>query len=214
MAEAVSISVEPRDPAKNKGTGSRVSRKLRAAGRIPAILYGHKQANIPLSISHEDVWTLVKKGNHLAQLRIGNTTEMALIRNVQWDHLGRDIIHLDFYRVSAHERIKTEVSVVLHGIPEGVAEGGVLDQPVHSITVSCEATAIPASIKVEVGHLQLNQVLHAKDITLPTGVALEVDPDTVLAHIVSKQAVAEPTGTEGAVTQPEIIGRKEKKEEV
>ena len=211
MAEAVSISVEPRDPAKNKGTGSRVSKKLRAAGRIPAILYGHKQANLPLSIAHEDVWALVKKGSHLAQLKIGNTTEMALVRDVQWDHLGRDIIHLDFYRVSAHERITTEVPVVLHGTPAGVAEGGVIEQPIHSVTISCEATAIPASLKVEISDLHLNQSIHVKDAVLPPGVSILAEPELVLVHVIAKQAVVE--ATEATATQPEIIGRKEKKEE-
>ena len=212
MAEAVSISVEPRDPAKNKGTGSNFSRKLRAAGRIPAVLYGHKQPTVPLSIAVDDVWALVKKGKHVAELKIGNKSEMALIRNVQWCHLGRDILHLDFYRVSAHERIKTEFPVVLYGVAPGIQEGGVLEQPVHTLHVSCEATAIPASIKVEIGHLHLNQVLHAKDVVLPSGVTLEGDPEATVAHVVVKHAKADEQGT-AVAAEPEIIGRKEKKEE-
>src|SRR3954466_11937597 len=100
MADAVTIAVEARDPAKNKGTGSRVSRKLRAQGKIPAIVYGHKKTPQPISIGRDEVWQMIKKSTHLAQLQIGGgATEMVLVRDIQWDHLGKEIIHLDFARV-------------------------------------------------------------------------------------------------------------------
>src|SRR4051812_12929304 len=108
MADALTIAVEPRDPAKNKGTGSRVARKLRAQGKIPAIVYGHKVDPQPITISRDDVWQMVKRATHLAQLKIGDQTEMVLVRDVQWDHLGKEIIHLDFARVSADESIATD----------------------------------------------------------------------------------------------------------
>jgi large subunit ribosomal protein L25 len=215
MAEAVIISVEPRDPAKNKGTGTRVARRLRAQGRVPAILYGHKQANLPITLASEDVWALIKRGQHVAKLKVGDDSEMALIRDVQWDHLGRDIIHLDFYRVSEHERVTTDVSLVLHGTPVGLSQGGTLEQPQHSVTVSCEVTSIPDSIRVDVSHLNVGQALHVRELVLPPGVDVVDDPDTVLIHVVMKKAEAEPapTAVEGAAaTQPEVIGRKEKKE--
>ncbi len=217
MAEAVSIAAEPRDSTKNKGTGSRVARRLRARGRVPAILYGHKQANLPITLAHEDVWTLIKKGHHVAQLQIGGDSEMALIREVQWDHLGRDILHLDFYRVRADERVTTEVGLTIHGVPVGLAEGGVLEQPVHRVTVSCLVTSIPDSIRVEVGHLHVNEAVHVRDLVLPEGVSVEDDTDAVLIHVVMKKVEAEPTpaaaaATEATPAQLEVIGRKEKKE--
>ena len=85
MAEAVTIAVEARDPAKNKGTGSRVSRKLRAQGKIPAIVYGHKKTPQPITIGRDAVWQMIKKSTHLAQLQIGGVgTEMVLVRDIQW----------------------------------------------------------------------------------------------------------------------------------
>ncbi|MHC5544826.1 50S ribosomal protein L25, partial [Singulisphaera rosea] len=136
------IAVEARDPQKNKGTGSRVSRKLRARGRIPAIIYGHKQAPVPISLTRDSVWEMVKKSTHLAELSLdGGATEMVIVRELQWDHLGKEIIHLDFARVSAEESIETEVRLDLRGTSPGVAEGGILEQPIHTLSVTCRANA-------------------------------------------------------------------------
>jgi large subunit ribosomal protein L25 len=219
MAEAVTIAVETRDPEKNKGTGTRVARRLRAKGRIPAIIYGHKQTPQPITISRDDVWQMIKHSTHLAELRFGETTEMVLVRHVQWDHLGKEIIHLDFARVSADESIQTEVPLALHGTAQGVAEGGVLEQPIHSVTVTCRANAIPNSIRIEVGGLGLNQAVHVRDLVLPEGVTVNADPDLLLVHVVVRMVAPEPAPAEAAATEttaePELIGRKpeEKKEE-
>lgn len=205
MADAVTISVEARDPAKNKGTGSRVSRKLRAKGKIPAIIYGHKVAAQPITISRDDVWQMVKKSTHLAQLKIGESTEMVLVRDVQWDHLGKEIIHLDFARVSADESIHTEVKLELHGTAPGVAEGGVLDFVIHTLEVTCRANAIPDSIRVIIDDLHINSAIHVRDLKLPEGVTTEVEGDLTVVHVTTPRAAAEVT--EG-VEQPEVIGRK------
>lgn len=218
MADAVTIAVEARDPAKNKGTGSRVSRKLRAQGKIPAIVYGHKQAPQPITIGRDEVWQMIKKSTHLAQLQIGGgPTEMVLVRDIQWDHLGKEIIHLDFARVSADETISTEVKLELHGTAPGVSEGGVLDLLVHSLAVHCRATAIPDVIRVEVGDLHLDQAIHVRDLKLPEGVTTDVDPDLTIAHVTTPRQNVEPTAAGATSAEPEVIGRKaedkDKKEE-
>ncbi|MEO6809573.1 MAG: 50S ribosomal protein L25 [Isosphaeraceae bacterium] len=208
MAEAVSITAIARDPEKNKGTGTRVARKLRTRGRIPAIVYGHKQAPEPISLTHDDVWSMVKRGGHLAQLSIDGATQMVILRALQWDHLGKEIIHLDFARVRADERIKTEVGLVLHGIAPGVAEGGLLGQPIHAVTVECLATAIPTAIRIEISELHLNQSIQVRDLVLPEGVTTDADPDQVLVHVTTRAAEVEPDTEPGGEQQPEVIGRK------
>ena len=127
MSDAARVRVEPRDPAKNKGTGTRVARRLRAKGRIPAVIYGHKQAVVPDHPARDDVWRMIKTPGHLADLDVGGTTETVLIRDVQWDHLGKEILHLDFARVSAEEMIETEVPLELRGQAAGIAAGGILE---------------------------------------------------------------------------------------
>jgi large subunit ribosomal protein L25 len=217
MADAVKIQVEARDPQKNKGTGTRVARRLRAQGRIPAIIYGHKQAPTPISLSRDSVWEMIKKSTHLAELVLGDTTEIALVREVQWDHLGKEILHLDFGRVSADETIETEVRIDVRGIAPGIAEGGVLEQLVHSVRVTCRANAIPDAIKIDVNNLHLNEAVHVKDLTgLPEGVKIvDADDDLLLVHVASRAAAAEPAPSEAeAPVQPEVIKpeRREKEE--
>jgi large subunit ribosomal protein L25 len=216
MADAVKIQVEARDPQKNKGTGTRVARRLRQQGRIPAIIYGHKQAPVPIAIPRDSVWEMIKKSTHLAELSLGGTTEMALVREVQWDHLGKEILHLDFTRVSADESIETEVRLDLRGNAPGVAEGGMLEQLVHSVRVTCRASAIPEAIRVDLGNLHLNQSLHVRDVTgLPEGVTIDADPELLLVHVTARAAAPEPTEAEAeGPAQPEVIKpeRKEKEE--
>lgn len=216
MAEALKIRVEPRDPAKNKGTGSRVSRRLRKAGRIPAVIYGHKQAVVPITLARDDVWRMIKAASHLADLDLGSSTETVLIRDVQWDHLGREILHLDFARVSAEEEIETEVNIELRGQAPGVAEGGILEQLVHSLRVKCPAGAIPAAIRVDIGHLAIDGGIYVRDLALPQGVTADAEPDTLIVHVVVRGAPAEPTeGAAESPSQPEVIKpeRKEKEKE-
>ncbi len=214
MADAVKIQVETRDPAKNKGTGSRAAQRLRKRGQIPAIIYGHKQAPVPIALARETVWEMIKKSTHLAELSFGAATETVLVRDVQWDHLGKEIIHLDFARVSADESIETEVRLDVKGTAAGIAEGGVLEVLVHDLRITCRANAIPDAIRVDVSHLGVDQAIHVKDLSLPEGVVVDADPDLLLIHVVSRAPEAvEPAPAEGT-TQPEVIKpeRKEKEE--
>jgi large subunit ribosomal protein L25 len=213
MADAVKIRVELRDPAKNKGTGTKFARTLRARGRIPAIIYGHKQAAMPISMSRESVWEMIKKQTHLAELEMdGGAAETVMVREIQWDHLGKEIIHLDFARVSAGESIETEVRIDLRGTPTGIAEGGVLEQLIHSIEVTCRADAIPDNIKVDITELAIGMAIHVKELKLPEGVSVKADPESLVVHVTTKVAEAAPEVAEPI--QPEVIkpDRKEKEE--
>ena len=215
MSEAVRIKVEPRDAQKNKGTGTRVARRLRKGGRIPAVIYGHKQAVVPVTLSHDDVLRMIKSPGHLAELDLGGSTETVLIREVQWDHLGKEVLHLDFARVNAEEEIETEVNVELRGQPSSAAASGVLDHVVHTLGIKCRAGYIPDSIKIDISELGLDQGIHVRDLKLPEGVKVDADPDLLIVHIVTRAAAPEPgEGAEGP-NQPEVIKpeRKEKEKE-
>jgi large subunit ribosomal protein L25 len=213
MAETLTLAVEPRDPKKNQGTGSRVARRLRKQGRIPAIIYGHKETPVPISLSRDDVLLMLKKAAHVAQLTLGGRPEMVLVRDVQWDHLGKEVLHLDFARVSADEKVHTQVPLEVHGTPVGLSEGGQLEVIVHSLDVTCLATAIPDSIRVEVGGLHVGEGVHVKELALPEGVTVDLDADLLLVHVVTRVAAPEPTAGEGGPAEPEVIGRKAEKDE-
>jgi large subunit ribosomal protein L25 len=215
MAEALKIKVEPRDPTKNKGTGTRAARRIRRQGRVPGVIYGHKQEVVPITLSHDDVWHMIKAASHLAELDLGTKTETVLIRDVQWDNLGKEILHLDFARVSAEELIETDVNLEIRGHAAGVAEGGVLEQIVHSLRVTCPAGTIPDSIKVDVSHLQVDQGIHVRDLSLPANVSVDADPDLLLLHIVVRGVAAEEPAAPAAeaVAQPEVIKPERKEKE-
>jgi large subunit ribosomal protein L25 len=216
MSEAARIRVEPRDAQKNKGTGTRVARRLRKGGRIPAVIYGHKQAVVPVTLSRDDVVRMVKSPGHLAELDLGGTTETVLIRDVQWDHLGKEILHMDFARVSAEEVVETEVTLDIRGHAAGLAAGGVVEQLVHSLGIRCRAGAIPDSIKVDISDLQVDQGIHVRDLKLPPDVTVDADPELLLVHVVTRAAAPEPTEAAAeSPTQPEVIKpeRREKEKE-
>ena len=160
---------------------------------------------------------MIKKSTHLAELNLAGRTEMVLIRDVQWDHLGKEIIHLDFARVSAEESIETEVRLDFRGTLPGVAEGGMLEQLVHSLRVTCRADAIPDSIQVD--HQRPAPwpgAARARPDRLPEGVTVDADPEQLLVHVVTAGRRAEPTAEPRprSAVQPEVIKpeRKEKEE--
>ena len=100
MAETVQLTVQPRD-----GAGTRASERLRQQGLLPAVVYGHKEATVPVALSHDDFVKALRHGARLVQLKTNGSTESAIIQEVQWDHLGKEVLHVDFTRVSKDERI-------------------------------------------------------------------------------------------------------------
>jgi len=211
MAEALKLRVEKRDPAKNKGTGTRAARKIRAAGRVPAVIYGHKLPVVPVSLEKVDVKSMMDAASHLAELDVDGTAETVLIRDIQWDYLGREIIHIDFERVNREELIETAVNIEVRGEAAGVAEGGLLQQLLHELTVKCPAGNIPDAIRLDVTNLKIGEGIHVRDIQLPQGVVAVAEPEVLVLNITAPttQAAEE---TEAAEGQPEVI-KPERKEE-
>jgi large subunit ribosomal protein L25 len=209
MAESVQLTVQPRD-----GGGTQVAQRLRKKGLLPAVVYGHKEATVALALSHDDFVKALRHGARLVELNGGGKAEAALIQDVQWDHLGKDVLHVDFRRVSKDERVVISVPLHLRGIAPGVSGGGVLDQPLHVIDVECLVTAVPDEIRVNIGELQIDQAIHVKDLKLPEGVKAMADPEAIVVHVRAPQAEAPAPAVPGAETaEPEVIGRQAKAEE-
>lgn len=186
--------------------GTRVARKLRKSGLVPANIYGHKEANVMVSIKSDELTKAIRTGVRLVDLKVGEKgLEKALIRDVQWDYLGADVLHVDFARVAADERIAIDVRVDLRGIAPGVAHGGNLIQPLHSLHVECLVTNIPESIRVSILELDLNQAIHVKELKLPEGVIVKNDPDAIVVQVVPQQVEVETPAVGGDASEPEII---------
>jgi large subunit ribosomal protein L25 len=213
MAETVALTAKKRS---ERGSGH--ARQLRRDGHIPAVVYGHKEEVVSLTVEAEDMARIVRHGQRVVDLKIGDgKTETCFIREVQWDAIGKDIIHVDFTRVSRDERIRVTVPVVLRGTSPGQTAGGILDQPMHTLDIECLALAVPEAIRVNIADLQLEKAIHLKEIALPEGVKAFGDPEAVVVQCVKPVEEAAAPAAEAAVAagpaEPEVIGRKAAPEE-
>ncbi len=191
--------------------GKRNNRRLRRGGGIPAILYGHGEANVSLSLSREELEAAIRRGSKMVQLE-GDVSETALIRQLQWDAFGIEVLHVDLGRVSATEKVETTVPVELRGEAPGAKSGGLVEHLIHSVLLECPAASIPDKLTVNINSLQLDESLKISAIELPEGARLLVDADALVVQCVAPAVVAEEE--EAAETaEPEVIGRKAEDEE-
>ena len=182
--------------------------KIRESGSIPAILYGHGEENVCLSVSLDTVNKLIKHGTKLVNLR-GDISDTALLRAVQWSSMGDHIIHVDFARVSQTETVVVTVPVHLHGeAPGAMSSAGQLRFVSHELSIRCPAVKIPEFITCDISHLQLGQAIHVSELKLPEGIEA-VTPGSI---VVAQVAAAAGVDIEAAIpmsAEPELI-RKEK----
>ncbi len=211
MSQTVTtLATEPR-----KEAGSEHARRLRRAGRVPGVVYGHKEAVLSISVKTDDLMAAIRHGARIVDVKSGGKTEKCLIREVQWDVFGKDIHHVDFTRVSADEKIKVTVPIQLRGTAPGLAEGGVLNFHTHQLHIECLATAMPDVIRVNVSELRLGQTIHIKELQVPEGVKVLGDPDEVVVAVVQKVEEKEPTPgvvAEGSA-EPEVLTARKPTEE-
>lgn len=195
---------------KRERQGKKATRRLRSTGVIPAILYGHGEANVNLAVAGAELSPVLRHGGRLVELR-GEVTEKALIRELQWDTYGTHVLHVDFARVSEHEKVRLTVPVEIRGEAAGTKEGGIVEQPIHEVEIECPASAIPEKIVVKIADLQLNHSLTIKDIVPPNQVTILDDEElVVVACHLPLEAPEEGAGEGGA--EPEVIGRAAKEE--
>jgi len=197
--------------ASRSETGTHKVRRLRKSGRVPAIIYGHGEQPVAISLDCHDVAEVVHHGARLLELDLDGKTENVLIKDLQYDHLGQDIIHADLTRVRLDERVEVTVPITLRGTPAG--EGGVLNQLATAVQVECLVTSIPDEIRVSVAALNVGEGIKAGELLLPAGARLLDDPETVICtvRVVAEEEVAAEAPAE-AVAQPEVIGAKKPEE--
>ena len=208
MAESVVLTTEKRE-----GRGTRTARKLRAKGRVPGVVYGHKEETVSVSVAADHLLSAVRHGARVVDLQSEGGLQKAQIAELQWDHLGMEVLHVDFRRVAADERIHVTVQIEVKGIAPGVTAGGVLDQPIHTLAIECLAINVPDSIRVNVNELQLGGAIHVRDLHLPQDVKALADPDMTIVSCAKPLEQAEATAATGEGAEPEVIGRKAAAEE-
>lgn len=181
-----------------QGTGKGVARKLRAAGRIPAVLYGQGKASVPLAIDPRALEKVLKTGgaNALLDLTVEGRSDLgtpvALVKELQRDPIRGSILHADLYQVDLTKTVEVEVPIHLVGKPKGLDFGGLLEHTLREVRVECLPRAIPERIDLDVSALEIGDVLHVRDLPLPAGVTLVSDADLGVAHVALPQAEETP----------------------
>jgi len=210
MAETVSLKAQSRAEL-----GTRVARRLRSQGLVPAVMLRKKETPLNLLIPTRELELALKKGARIVDLAHPSGQDRVFIKEVQYDHLGEKIYHVDFAKVAMDELITLEVALVLKGKPAGVVEeGAVLDQYVKVLKITCLPTAIPENIEADVTHLKKDDHMSVKDLKAPEGVKILNDPEVVVAAVTEhkiEEILPAAAATPGP-TEPEVI-KKEKAED-
>jgi large subunit ribosomal protein L25 len=210
MANA-SLSAEMRSDI-----GKGVARKLRAAGRVPGVIYGHAREAQSLSVVARDLDKLlsgISTSSTVVELALGGAKTNTLIREIQRHPFKKQILHIDFQELVAGEKVTVDVPLVFVGTPEGVRlSGALLEQIVHSIQILVDPASIPNHVDVDVSALAMGHSLHVRDLQLPEGVEVLTDEDTTVCACVAPRAVVEAVVEEPGAAEPELI-RKTKEEE-
>jgi large subunit ribosomal protein L25 len=208
------------EAVKRSGKGKNEARRLRAAGHVPAVVYGAQKAGdaiapVQVAVSPKEMMRILHSAsgvNSLITLNVaGESTQRVLVREFQLDPVTQQLLHADFYRVNLERKIAISVPIVLHGEPKGVKQqDGVLEFLHKEIEVECLPTQIPDHVDIDVSELELGQAIYVKDIAAnATWVPLS-DTDLMLVHVVSAKVVVEPTveaaaaAAPGAAAEPEV----------
>ena len=198
--------------------GKGAMKRLRAAGNVPAVIYGHGAPAKTLYFSAADWEVLQKFELNLLSLKEGDNEMLALIKEVQNDFIRGKVKHVDFLEVRRDEKIRASVVVHAgHEAPAGAAQGGMLEQDIHELEVECLPDALPEHLEINVSALELGAALHVSEIPMPEGVRILNDPELVVFHVVDPSKIEEeeaaaPEAAEGeaAAAEPEVIGEKER----
>lgn len=194
---------------KREKMGTAETRRLRKAGRVPAVLYGHGESNEHLSIPNESVMALIRHHSKTVELQ-GAVSETALVSDMQWDPLGIEVLHMDLVRVNLRELVEVTVPIHVRGVAPGTSEGGVLLENLHEVDIRCPAGKIPESLEIDVNELQLGQHRTAGELELPEKVELLTPEDTVIVHVEEPRVEPLPeddAAAEAVESEPEVISK-------
>ncbi len=195
-------------------TGRKAVQKVRRQGGIPAVMYGHKQEPVAIALDAHDFVEGLHHGHRLMDIQIGKKKEKIIVKELQYDHLGKNVIHADLMRVDITESIRVTVPIELKGTAAGTHEGGIIEAHANRLEIECKATDIPDRIFVSVKDLHVGDALHAGEVALPSGVKLISSAEMLLVtcHTVAAAKTTEQIEEE-APTAPEVIGEKKEPEE-
>lgn len=174
------------------GTGKGVARKLRAQGKVPAVVYGHGVEPLHIAVDARELYHVLHSQagtNVLVELRVDGQSVLALPREVQRDHIKGQYLHVDFLRVARDEAITVEVPVQLVGESPGVKQGGVIEHHLWSLEVECLPQEVPTAIEADVSRLGMGDSLHVGDLPPSGRYRVLTPPEEVIVSVVAPQVL-------------------------
>ena len=201
---AINLTAERRDKP-----GTRSARRLRRDGRIPAVVYGHQQEAASVTLPKKETLEHLRRGAHLFNLTLDGNSESVLLKDVQYDHLGDEVLHMDLFRVNLDEEITSEVPIVLAGEPIGARTGGILTQMRNTIELVAKVRDLPDELRIDVSQLEIGGSIHMGEVKLPAGVRLpEHEADFAVAMVSAPKLRGDDEAEDVTVAEPEIINQK------
>jgi large subunit ribosomal protein L25 len=192
MSEETTLKAERRE-----GTGKGVARKLRAAGKLPAVVYGGGDGNTDhISLDAHDAEYLFRNisvDNTIVDIDIEGEKEpvQTLVREIQMHPWKATLVHVDFLRIQKGVAVEMDVPLNLVGTPKGVQlDGGVIEQIIHDLAIRCIPSKIPETIEVDISAMELNDVMHISDITVDEGIEIMIAPERTICSVSQPRAVA------------------------
>jgi len=170
--------------------GKGAARKIRAGGRVPAVVYGHGVDPLHVSIDAKELFHLLHTDagmNVLVDMKVNTDNFLAMPREVQRDHIRGQFLHIDFLRIKRDERIGVEVPIHLIGESHGVKEGGVVEHHLWTLHIECFPQDVPTSIDADISALGINESLKVSDLEIPQNLTLLTSSDEVIVSVVPPQ---------------------------
>src|SRR5438105_308859 len=175
------LKAEPRD-----GTGKGIARRLRAKGRVPAVVYGHGMDPRNVSVDARELFHLLHTDagmNVLVYLHVDSEQFLAMPREIQRDHTRGQFIHVDFLQIARDEKITVEVPVHIVGESHGVKEGGVVEHHLWELEVECFPQDVPTSIEANISDLGIGESLKVSDLKTPANAAILTSTDETVVSV-------------------------------
>lgn len=190
--------------------GSRYSKRLRAQGQLPAIIYGHGSQPLPVTIDQKTVVSALHRGLHVFEVRLAGKSETCLVKDLQFGWQGDNVIHVDFARVNLDEEVTVSVSLNFIGTPDAAKKvGAVLTHDISELQVRCKVRDIPESIRIDLTGMA-GDIMTVSQLKLAPGVVAVSNPHSALARVVMvlEEAAGEAATATTAATEPEVLTAK------
>lgn len=205
---------------KRERLGSRYSARLREQGSLPAIVYGHKEDPVPVTLDFREAAGHIVKGEKVFRLQLDGEKgepQTVLLKDLQFDYLGTRVVHADFARVSLTDRVTVRVPVRLLGEAKGLkTAGAILMHPTAELEIECMVTDIPDAIEVRIDDLDVDHGISAGEVKLPVAsMKLKTDTHAMVAQIVIQQeevVATEAVAVEAGAASPEVLTAKKGEE--